>query len=52
MERQSQGMLVLSRQRDQVVMIGDQIEICVVDIRFWDCFSLYTLSDLQEVHKR
>lgn len=26
-------MLVLSRQRDQTVMIGDEIEITVVDIR-------------------
>lgn len=26
-------MLVLSRQRDQVIMIGDDIEIVVVDIR-------------------
>lgn len=26
-------MLVLSRKRDEVVMIGDDIEICVVDIR-------------------
>lgn len=26
-------MLVLSRQRDQIIMIGDNIEITVVDIR-------------------
>ncbi len=26
-------MLVLSRQRDQVIMIGDDIEVVVVDIR-------------------
>lgn len=26
-------MLVLSRQRDETIMIGDEIEICVVDIR-------------------
>ena len=26
-------MLVLSRQRDQTIMIGDEIEITVVDIR-------------------
>jgi carbon storage regulator len=26
-------MLVLSRQRDQVIMIGDDIEITIVDIR-------------------
>jgi len=26
-------MLVLSRQRDQTIMIGDDIEITVVDIR-------------------
>jgi carbon storage regulator len=27
------GMLVLSRQRDETIMIGDDIEITVVDIR-------------------
>ncbi len=27
------GMLVLSRQRDETIMIGDEIEITVVDIR-------------------
>ena len=27
------GMLVLSRQRDEVIIIGDDIEITVVDIR-------------------
>lgn len=26
-------MLVLSRERDEVIMIGDDIEVCVVDIR-------------------
>jgi carbon storage regulator len=26
-------MLVLSRERDQVICIGDDIEVCVVDIR-------------------
>jgi carbon storage regulator len=26
-------MLVLSRQKDEVITIGDDIEICVVDIR-------------------
>jgi carbon storage regulator len=29
----SQNMLVLSRQRDETIMIGDDIEITVVDIR-------------------
>jgi carbon storage regulator len=29
----SKGMLVLSRQRDETIMIGDDIEITVVDIR-------------------
>lgn len=27
------GMLVLSRQRDEMIMIGDEVEITVVDIR-------------------
>ena len=31
--RKEPGMLVLSRQRDQKIMIGDDIEIIVVDIR-------------------
>lgn len=29
----SMGMLILSRQLDETIMIGDQIEITVVDIR-------------------
>lgn len=29
----TQGMLVLSRQKDEVIMIGDDIEVTVVDIR-------------------
>lgn len=27
------GMLVLSRQRDEIIKIGDDVEVCVVDIR-------------------
>ena len=26
-------MLVLSRMKDEVIMIGDDIEICIVDVR-------------------
>jgi carbon storage regulator len=32
-EAQAMGMLVLSRQRDEVIRIGDDIEVTVVDIR-------------------
>src|SRR5947207_11950198 len=31
--RKEPGMLVLSRQRDETIMIGDDIEVTVVDIR-------------------
>jgi carbon storage regulator len=31
--REDQAMLVLSRQKDQTIMIGDLIEITIVDIR-------------------
>jgi carbon storage regulator len=33
MSQQSQGRLVLSRHKDEVVMIGEDIEVCVIEIR-------------------
>lgn len=33
MPEQRNGLLVLSRRRDEVVMLGDDIEVMVVDIR-------------------
>jgi carbon storage regulator len=33
MARKEPSMLVLSRQRDETIMIGDEVEITVVDIR-------------------
>lgn len=33
MSQESQGWLVLSRHKDEIVMIGEDIEVCVIEIR-------------------